>query len=636
MNPPPLPPRPNPVARFFVGLWDVMNFTRRLILNVLFFGLLLLVLIVFLAAVGKGSSGVVPVHERTTLVIAPEGRLVEQYTTDPLTRAVARALGDTSAEEVQLRDLLRAIEAARDDKNIERVLLNLDKLQPAGMASTREVAQALGGLRASGKQVVAFGEGITQAQYLLAAQADEIYLDPMGGLMLEGLARYRQYFRTALQDKLGVDMHLFRVGEFKSAAEPYILDAASPEAKEADLYWMNDLWQRYLADIGAARKLDPAQLAAQIDALPEGIEAAGGDIARHALEMKLVDGLKTREELDQLLTERGLADEDDEHGFRSVSLGGYLAHLDGRRLPIDKRPQVAVVVAEGEITGGEQPAGSIGGVSTAALLRQVRDDEHVQAVVLRVDSPGGEVFASEQIRREVEQLKAAGKPVVVSMGDLAASGGYWISMNADRIYADPSTITGSIGIFGMFPNFTRTLDKIGVHTDGVSTTRIAGAFDVTRPLDPQVGRVVQAVIDKGYADFTGKVADARGKSVEQVDEVARGRVWSGAQAKERGLVDEMGNLGQAITDAAGRAELEQDKYQVVYVDKPATPFAQFLTGLAGSRLGAVLLRDSDLARVLLERALPAEAGTQLRFVENALKDRNGAPVKTLAYCFCGL
>ena len=636
MNPPPLPPRPNPVARFFVGLWDVMNFTRRLILNVLFFGLLLLVLIVFLAAVGKGSSGVVPVHERTTLVIAPEGRLVEQYTTDPLTRAVARALGDTSAEEVQLRDLLRAIEAARGDKNIERVLLNLDKLQPAGMASTREVAQALGGLRASGKQVVAFGEGITQAQYLLAAQADEIYLDPMGGLMLEGLARYRQYFRTALQDKLGVDMHLFRVGEFKSAAEPYILDAASPEAKEADLYWMNDLWQRYLADIGAARKLDPAQLAAQIDALPEGIEAAGGDIARHALEMKLVDGLKTREELDQLLTERGLADEDDEHGFRSVSLGGYLAHLDGRRLPIDKRPQVAVVVAEGEITGGEQPAGSIGGVSTAALLRQVRDDEHVQAVVLRVDSPGGEVFASEQIRREVEQLKAAGKPVVVSMGDLAASGGYWISMNADRIYADPSTITGSIGIFGMFPNFTRTLDKIGVHTDGVSTTRIAGAFDVTRPLDPQVGRVVQAVIDKGYADFTGKVADARGKSVEQVDEVARGRVWSGAQAKERGLVDEMGNLGQAITDAAGRAELEQDKYQVVYVDKPATPFAQFLTGLAGSRLGAVLLRDSDLARVLLERNLPAEAGTQLRFVENALKDRNGAPVKTLAYCFCGL
>ena len=635
MNPPPLPSRPGPVARFFVGLWDVMNFTRRLILNLLFFGLLFLVLVAFLVAVGKGRSGVAPMHERTTLVIAPEGRLVEQFSTDPLSRALARALGDTSAEEVQLRDLLRAIEAARDDKHVERVLLQLDGLQPSGMASMREVAAALGELRASGKQVVAFGENIGQGQYLLAAQADEIYLDPMGSLMLEGLARYRQYFRAALQDKLGVDVHLFRVGEFKSAAEPFILDAASPEAKEADLYWMNDVWQRYLADVGTARKLDPAQLAAQIDALPEGIKAAGGDIAKYALEMKLVDGLKTREQLDQLLTERGVADADADHGFRSVSLDGYLAHLDGRRLPVDKRPQVAVVVAEGEISGGEQPAGRIGGVSTAALLRQARDDDQVEAVVLRVDSPGGEVFASEQIRREVEQLKAAGKPVVVSMGDLAASGGYWISMNADRIYADPSTITGSIGIFGMFPNFTRTLDKIGVHTDGVSTTRFAGAFDVTRPLDPEVGRVVQAVIDKGYADFTGKVAAARGKSVQDVDQIARGRVWSGAQAKERGLVDELGSFGDAVADAAGRAELEQDTYRVVYLDKPATPFAQFLAGFAGSRIGAALLQDSDLARAMLARTLP-ESEAQLRFVENAVKDRNGAPVKALAYCFCGL
>ena len=635
MNPPPLPSNRNPLGRFFGGLWDVMNFTRRLILNLLFFGLLLLMLVLFLVAVGKGRSGVTPLHERTTLVIAPEGRLVEQFSTDPISRALARALGDTSAEEIQLRDLLRAIEAAKGDERIERVLLQVDNLQPSGMASMREVAAALGQLRASGKQVVAFGEGIGQGQYLLAAQADEIYLDPMGSLMLEGLARYRQYFRAALQDKLGVDVHLFRVGEFKSAAEPYILDAASPEAKEADLYWMNDVWQRYLADVGAARKLDPAQLAVQVDALPEGIEAAGGDIARHAMAMKLVDGLKTREEVDQLLAERGMADADDEHGFRSVSLDGYLAHLDSKRLPIDRRPQVAVVVAEGEISGGEQPAGRVGGVSTSALLRQARDDEQVKAVVLRVDSPGGEVFASEQIRREVEQLKAAGKPVVVSMGDLAASGGYWISMNADRIYADPSTITGSIGIFGMFPNFTRTLDKIGVHTDGVSTTRFAGAFDVTRPLDPEVGRVVQAVINKGYADFTGKVAAARGKPVEQVDEIARGRVWSGAQAKERGLVDELGSFGDAVADAAGRAELEQDGYGVVYIDKPATPFAQFLAGFASSRIGAVLLQDSSLARVALARTMP-DAEAQLRFVENAVKDRNGAPVKALAYCFCGL
>ncbi|ALJ26604.1 protease IV [Stenotrophomonas acidaminiphila] len=635
MNPPPLPRR-NPIASFFVGLWDVMNFTRRLILNLVFFGLLFLVLIVMMVAMGKGASSAKILQDRTTLVIAPEGRLVEQYSTDPVSRALAKAVGDSNAEEIQLRDLIRAIEAARDDKKIERVVLELDKLQPSGFASMREVAAALQDLRASGKQLVAFSENMGQSQYLLAAQADEVYLDPMGSLLLEGLGRYRQYFRSGLQDKLGVDVHLFKVGEYKSAAEPYVLDAASPQAKEADLFWMNDVWQRYLGDIAKARKLDAAQLAAGIDTLPEGIAAAGGDLARFALQQKLVDGLKTREEVEALLTDRGVADSDADGGFRQIALGDYLTQVDARRSPIDHRPQVAVVVAEGEIAGGDLPAGRVGGVSTSALLRAARDDDDVKAVVLRVDSPGGEVFASEQIRREVDALKAAGKPVVVSMGDLAASGGYWISMNADRIYADESTITGSIGIFGMIPNFARSLDKIGVHTDGVGTTRFAGAFDVTRPMDPAVGRVVQSVIDKGYADFTGKVAQARGRDVDAIDEVARGRVWSGAQAKERGLVDAFGGLKAAIADAAGRAKLgDPDKYRVNYIEKAATPFAQFMTGFAGSRAGAWMLSDSSMARLMLARTMP-EMDAQLRFVEDAVKDRNGAPVKALAYCFCGL
>ena len=635
MNPPPLPRR-NPIASFFVGLWDVMNFTRRLILNLLFFGLLFLLLIVFLVAMGKGASSAKVLQDRTTLVIAPEGRLVEQYSTDPVSRALAKMVGDNNAEELQLRDLVRAIEAARDDKKIERVVLELDKLQPSGFASMREVAVALQELRASGKQLVAFSENMSQSQYLLAAQADEVYLDPMGSLLLEGLGRYRQYFRSGLQDKLGVDVHLFKVGEYKSAAEPYVLDAASPQAKEADLFWMNDVWQRYLGDIARARKLDAAQLAAGIDTLPEGIAAAGGDLARFALQQKLVDGLKTREEVEALLTDRGVADSDADGGFRQIALGDYLTQIDAHRSPIDNRPQVAVVVAEGEIAGGDLPAGRVGGVSTSALLRAARDDDDVKAVVLRVDSPGGEVFASEQIRREVDALKAAGKPVVVSMGDMAASGGYWISMNADRIYADESTITGSIGIFGMIPNFARSLDKIGVHTDGVGTTRFAGAFDVTRPMDPAVGRVIQSVIDKGYADFTGKVAQARDRNVEAIDEVARGRVWSGAQARERGLVDEFGGLKAAVADAATRAKLgAQDKYRVRYIEKAATPFAQFMTGFAGSRAGAWMLSDSGLARMMLARTMP-EMDTQLRFVEDAVKDRNGAPVKALAYCFCGL
>ncbi|MBP3975586.1 signal peptide peptidase SppA [Pseudoxanthomonas spadix] len=631
------PVRRGPVSRFFIGLWDVMNFTRRLIINLVFFGLLFLVAVLVIVALAKGSAGPRPLRDNTTLVIAPDAALVEQYSSDPASRALAKAFGGKGGE-VQLRDLLRVLEAARDDKKINRVLVNFDKLQASGYASLREVAGALAGLRASGKQIVAFGENMSQGQYLLAAQANEVYLDPMGSVVIEGLGRYRQYYREGLQDKLGVDVHLFRVGEFKSAAEPFVLDAASPESKQADLYWMNDIWNRYLADVGKARNLSPSVLAAAIDNLPADVVAAGGDLARLAQQQKLVDGLKTAQELNQELIKRGVADEDDEDhlGFRHVNFDAYLAHLGARTSPLDERNQVAVVVAAGEISGGEQPAGKIGGISTSALLREARQDEKVKAVVLRVDSPGGEVFASEQIRREVVALQAAGKPVVVSMGDLAASGGYWISMNADRIYADASTISGSIGIFGLIPNFARALDKIGVHTDGVGTTRIAGAFNPTKPLDPELGSVIQAVINKGYADFTGRVAAARHKSVEQIDQVARGRVWSGQQALERGLVDQLGGLKDAIADAAARAKLgEPGKYRVRYLEKALSPFEQFLANAAGSPMGQALLGRSELAQVALLRAMPQTA-QQLQFVQAALAREPGAkPVTELAYCFCG-
>ncbi|MCI4568129.1 signal peptide peptidase SppA [Lysobacter sp. CFH 32150] len=620
-----------PIVSFFVGLWDVMNFTRRLILNLFFFGLVLLLLIILFAS-GERAA-ILP--ERTTLVIAPEGRLVEQYTSDPALRALSALVGEERDQEVQLRDLLRALDAAKDDKHIERVFLRVDQLQPTGFASLREVADALAKLRAAGKQIVAFGEGFEQGQYLLAAQANEVYLDPMGGMFLEGLGRYRQYYRQGLQEKLGVDVHLFKVGEYKSAAEPYVLDAASPQAKEADLYWMNDVWQRFLGDIAKARKLTPQQLAAGIDTLPEGIAAAQGDLAKFALQQKLVDGLKTQEDVDNLLIERGVADEDAEGGFRQIGFDDYLKHVDSGLVATDPRPQVAVVVAEGDISGGEQPPGNVGGVSTSALLREARDDEHVKAVVLRVDSPGGEVFASEQIRREIVALKEAGKPVVVSMGDLAASGGYWIAMNADRIYADQSTITGSIGIFGLIPTIPRALDKIGVHSDGVGTTRFAGAFDITRPLDPAVGDVIQSVIDKGYRDFTGKVAQARKQSIEQIDEVGRGRVWTGAQAKERGLVDAFGGIQTAISDAATRAKLgKPDAWRVRYIEKSATPFERLFAGFVESRIGGAWVRDSGFARGLLARALP-QTEHDLRFLERALTPSRNAPVKALAYCFCG-
>src|SRR5690606_24316920 len=288
--------------------------------------------------------------------------------------------------------------------------------------------------------------------------------------------------------------------------------------------------------------------------------------------------------------------------------------------PADPRPQVAVVVAEGEIVDGRQPPGRIGGESTAELLREAREDDDVKAVVLRVNSPGGSAYASEVIRREILGLKAADKPVVVSFGDVAASGGYWISMDAERIYADPSTITGSIGIFGLVPTFPRALEKIGVHTDGVATTRMAGAFDLSRPLSPEVGQVIQSYIDKGYRDFITRVAQGRKRTPEQIDEVARGRVWTGEQARERRLVDEFGGIQAAVADAAERA---------------ATPFEKWFTGFVQGRIGQAWLKDSEFAQTLLSRAVP-QAGRDLRVLEQVLQTRDGAPVSVLAHCFCGI
>jgi len=358
---------------------------------------------------------------------------------------------------------------------------------------------------------------------------------------------------------------------------------------------------------------------------------AGGDTAIFALNEHLVDALKTREELDALLAERGHPDTEGDRDYRKIDFEAYLAHLDAR-LPLhDPRPQIAVVVAEGAISGGEQPPGQVGGASTSALLRAARKDDEVQAVVLRVNSPGGEVFASEQIRREIQGLKNAGKPVVVSFGNVAASGGYWISMNADRIYADESTITGSIGIFGLVPTIPRTLERIGMHTDGVSTSG-AATFDPTRPLPTEMGRLIQAVIDKGYRDFTGKVAAARGRSVAEIDAIARGRVWSGAQARERGLVDAFGGLDAAIADAAERAEL--DDWQVRYLEPEMSPFERWLAQFAQGRIGRAWLgSESDIAYALVTHFVP-KAAHDLQQLETALTPSPGKPVKVLAHCFC--
>ena len=616
--------QPGPIRRLLVGSWNLLNFTRRLVFNLLF-----LFVLVFLLVMALASPEATRIADRSALVLPLGGVLVEQNSGSVAQRLQAQMTGDY-VPEIQLRDLLATLEAAKDDKRIERLVLLTDGFSARGFAAMREVADALDEVRAAGKQVVAWSSGMTQQQYYLAAHADEVYVDPQGMVLLEGLGRYRLYYREGLQDKLGVDVHLFKVGEYKSAAEPYILDGSSPEAREADLFWMGDLWNRYLDDVAAARKLERGALDAMIAALPDRVAAAGGDMARLALDEKLVDGLKTWHEFEQLMIERGVEDKE-EHTFVQVAMPAYLTHHRLETLRLGEQPTVAVVVAEGGITDGEQPQGTVGGESTSELLRQAREDETVKAVVLRVNSPGGGVYPSEQIRREVELLREAGKPVFASMGDVAASGGYWISMNADRIYADESTITGSIGIYGLFLTGPRALEKIGVRADGVGTTPLAGAFDPTRALSPEVGSIIQSVINKGYADFIGKVSAARERPQEEIDAVARGRVWSGAQARERGLVDELGGLRAAIAAAAAKVELEDGKYAVRYIERARTPFEQALADWSGN--AAV----GPVARAFAPALLGVDPRTSAQLVDELawLQGHARTPYRPLAHCLCG-
>ena len=620
--------KPGPIRTFFQFIWNAVNFTNHLVFNLI----MLVILISILAVISAGMSAksFTPLRDNTALVLDLEGVLVEQRTVDSISTALAEAQGG-GEREILLRDVLSIIKAAKKDPHITHLVLNTDGYNAPGMASTREIAAALKDFKTSKKPVYAFADNYEQKQYLLAAQADKIFLDPEGAFFPEGLGRYRLFYREALQDKLGLDVHLFRVGEYKSAAEPYILDAASEESKQADLYWMNDIWQRYLQQVGKARGIAPEAISAAINELPQRLAAVKGDLAQLALNEKWVDGLKTAYEMEEYLVDQGVAFDDESGSFQQIDMIDYLGHVNSKQMAKPQSNAVAVVVAQGEIVDGEQPQGMVGGVTTSALIRAAREDEEIKALVLRVDSPGGSVFASEQIRREVELTKAAGKPVVVSMANVAASGGYWISMNADRIYADESTITGSIGIYGLMLRAPRTLEKIGVRSDGVTTTPWAGAFDMTRPLDEPTKQVVQSVIEHGYAQFIDKVAKARKQTPEAIDSNARGRVWSGAQAKDKGLIDAFGGLQTAIDDAAARAKLGKNDYRVDYIEEPMSPFEQFISNLAGNSETQGLVRWASPALGLIQQT---RLGQQIRADLQWLDRNTGKPVNAIAHCFC--
>ncbi|HRH88542.1 MAG TPA: signal peptide peptidase SppA [Rubrivivax sp.] len=608
-------------------LWRLLDATRRLALNLLFLALLAAL------AWAWWHRAPAPLQDRTALVLNLRGPLVEQFS-GPLLgdwrdAALQRVRGER-ARQVQLRDVLAVLDAAAKDPQITQLLLVLDDFQGAGLASLRELALGVQRFKAAGKPVLAWGSSYDQRQYLVAAAADQVLMHPMGTVHIDGFGRWRNYYRDAL-DRLGVTVNLIRVGTYKSFGEPFTENGPSPQALEAETQLNQGLWSSYSDHVERARKLGAGALARGIDELPQRLAAAQGDLAKVALDAKLVDALKTRDELRQLMIERGARDEDAK-SFRQVSFDDYLSRLAPKR----SGDALAVVVAEGDIGDGEAPPGRIGGLSTAALIRKAREDDAVKALVLRVDSPGGSAFGAELIRRELELTRAAGKPVVVSMGDVAASGGYWIATAADEVIADAATITGSIGVFTLLPTAEKALDQLGVHTGGATTTWLRGAYDPRRAIDPRFAAVVQSSVDHLYAEFVAKVAAARQRTPAQIDAVAQGRVWTGTQAQARGLVDRLGGYRDALSAAAQRAKLpgiDSGELRISYLEREPGRLQQLLE-LFGGAVREALLQEVDA--LLPVAGVAAEAARTMQHELAWLHDftQPSRPYPLAVHCLC--
>ncbi|PXP60296.1 signal peptide peptidase SppA [Salmonella enterica] len=583
------------IAGFFKWTWRVLNFVREMVLN-LFFIFLVLVGVGIWMQIGNGSNS--EQTARGALLLDISGVIVDKPSTNHRLGALGRQLFGASSDRLQensLFDIVNAIRQAKDDRNITGIVLDLKNFTGADQPSMRYIGKALREFRDSGKPVFAVGENYSQGQYYLASFANKIWLSPQGQVDLHGFATNGLYYKTLL-DKLKVSTHVFRVGTYKSAVEPFIRDDMSPAAREADSRWIGELWQNYLHTVSANRQISPQQLFPGAQAIIDGLTSVGGDTAKYALDHKLVDALASSADVEKALTKQ-FGWSKTENNYRAISYYDY-----SLKTPADTGGTIAGIFANGAIMGGEEKPGNVGGDTTASQIRDARLDPKVKAIVLRVNSPGGSVNASEVIRAELAAARAAGKPVVVSMGGMAASGGYWISTPANYIVASPSTLTGSIGIFGVINTVENSLSSIGVHSDGVSTSPLAD-ISMTKALSPEVQQMMQLSIEYGYKRFITLVADARKRTPEQIDKIAQGHVWTGEDAKANGLVDSLGDFDDAVAKAAELAKLKQwhlDYYQ----DEPTV-----LDMVMDSMTGSVRAMLPEAIQAMLPAPLVSAANT---------------------------
>jgi len=561
------------VLRVLSAVWTGVDGVRKVLH-------LLVLLFIFSILINAVSSTAPRLPGEAALLIQPNGGLVEQLAGNPYDRAIADLLGDEDPQTL-VQDIVDGLKYGRDDSRIKAVVLDLRALRGGGLSKLQRIGTALDDFRTSGKPVIATADFYSHQSYFLASHADEIYMHPDGLLILPGFAAYRNYFKEAI-DKLRIDWNVFRVGTHKSFVEPYMRMDMSEEDRSATGRLLDQLWDHYKQEVAAGRGLDVSVVDDFTVNFLENAKREGGDVAAVALGAGLVDGLMTRTAVNKKIAEYAGSDAKNPDSYRAVELDEYLAQtrlLAGNK---SRDENIAIIVASGEILAGDQPPGLVGGDSTVRLLRRAKNDDSVKAVVLRVDSPGGSAFASEIIRNEIEALRETGKPVVASMGSVAASGGYWISMAADKIYANQATITGSIGIFGMFPTFQRSLAALGIATDGVGTTTWAGQLRPDRAMSDDAKALFQTIIEKGYDDFISKVSTHRDIDKWEVDRIGQGQVWTGMDALDFGLVDAIGNLEEAIIAAADLADLDTGSYGERLFEKKLSPGEQLAVDFLGT------------------------------------------------------
>lgn len=601
-------------------IWNFLDGLRKAVHLVLMLAVLILIL-----ALLSSTSVIVP--DPSALVISPTGDLVDELTGTPLDRALETA-GDQERETL-VRDLVEAIDRASGDDRIQALVLRLDNMGAAGLTKVNRVADAIVRFRDSGKRVVAAGGDYSQGQYLLASTADEIYLHPLGSVFLRGFGFYRLFMGDTL-DKLSVDWHVFRTGENKTLYDNLTRSGMSEAEKQETRVLLDQLWQDYRQRVADARSLTPEAVQEYADSYLDHLRGEDGDPAALARSEGLVDELLAYGEVEQRMID--LVGEDEDTGsFRQIDFRDYLSSVRLTKTPaVDGRPEVAVIVASGMILDGDQPPGTVGSDSIAGLIREARQDDDIKAVVLRVDSGGGSQFASDVILGELVRLKETGKPLVVSMGDTAASGGYLISLAADEIWANPDTVTGSIGVIAALPSFDRALGRLGMRMDGIGTTRYSGDFNPVAGISPEAQEILQLSVDASYRRFLDQVSVARSLPLEGLETIAGGRVWSGRDAKRLGLVDALGDLDDAVEAAAARADLAPG-YHVRYLQKPLS-FGDALAIRAFGR-AAALLGNMGLS-VMKPGLVESWLGRLLPEARRALELRD--PRGIYYDCLCGV